>query len=65
MSKDEESSASIDVKEEIYVKQRTVKKDPYYIASSKGSRLIITHVQLKETLKDNNYTEWTKTMCLA
>ncbi|KAI5675889.1 hypothetical protein M9H77_06839 [Catharanthus roseus] len=42
-----------------------IKKDAYYVASSDGSELIITTVQLKENDKDKNYAEWAKAMRLA
>lgn len=66
MSKDkEECRISTNKEKEIHVQQKVVKKDEYYVASSNESRLIITHVQLKENFKDNNYAELAKVGHLA
>lgn len=51
--------------EEVHVQQKTSKKDAYYVALFDGSSLIITHVQLEENFKDNNYAECAKTIRLA
>lgn len=52
---------STNMEEDSDTKSRTVKKDAYFVASSDESDLIITQVQLK----DNNYVEWAKAMCLV
>lgn len=65
MSKDKDDFGNVidELTEESHV--RRVKKDAYYVASSDGSRLTITTVQLKENNRDNNYAEWAKDIRLA
>lgn len=51
--------------EESHVTDCVVKKDAYYVASSGGPHLVITQVQLRDNIKDNNYEEWAKAMRIA
>ncbi|KAI5663376.1 hypothetical protein M9H77_22699 [Catharanthus roseus] len=63
MSNDNIGNVDDDMVEESHV--RRMKKDAYYVASADGPGLILTTVQLRETEKDNNYTEWARAMRMA